>query len=136
MLTIDEANNQCKVECMESGVATSEIDFSDYHSYTENDILSISPQGILLKDARYIHFRTCAQNFAHIHGGSGNCVGECDTSGSNLSFAFYTAPKTTHIFYLPQGKLKEIFSKNTTAQRFFNLKAKIESYGFTTFDMT
>ena len=115
---------------------TPEIIFDDYDCYTENDILCISAEGIFLKNMQFISFRACAQNYARIHGGSGRCVGERDISGSNFSFAFYTAPKTTHIFYIPEKKWKRIFIKITAEQRFQNLQKQIESFGFTTYDMT
>lgn len=115
---------------------TPEIVFDDYDCYTENDILSISAEGIFLKNMQFISFRACAQNFSRIHGGDGKCVGECDPTGSNFSLIFYTAPKTSHIFYLPESKWKAFFAKSTAEQRFRALQNQIESFGFTTAEIT
>ncbi len=110
--------------------------FDDYDSYTENEIAGISPTGISLKNMKFINFRECAYNFQQVHGGKGSCVAERDITGANLSFGFYTAPKTTHIFFLPKSKIKEFFSKKNTVQRFHDLQKQIESFGFTTQDMS
>lgn len=111
------------------------VTFEDYDAYTEEDIAGISPNGISLSNMKFINFRECAYNFKRIHGGSGKCVAERDMTGSNPSFGFYTAPKPTEIFFLPQSKWKEFFARKTTAQRFHELQKQIESFGFTTYDM-
>lgn len=110
------------------------IRFDEYNAYTEDDIRQVTERGILLKDGFYIDFVECASNFHRIHGGSGKCVGERDLSGTNPSFGFYTAPISTHIFFMPQGKLREFFSKMPAARRFQALRCQIEQYGFTTYD--
>ena len=113
-----------------------EVVFDNYDSYTENDIAGISPNGISLKNLKFIKFRECAYNFSRIHGGSGKCVAERDITGSNPSFGFYTAPKATYIFFLPKGKLKEFFAKKNTKQRFYELQKQIDSFGYKTYDMS
>ena len=113
-----------------------EIRFDEYNAYTENDIQQVTEKGILLKNDFFINFAECALNFHRLHGGSGKCVGEQDMSGTNPSFGFYTAPKTTHISYMTQGKLREFFSKESVVQRFQALRRQIEQYGFTTYDMS
>ena len=115
---------------------TPTVVFDDYDSYTENEIAGISPNGISLKNMKFINFRECAYNFQQVHGGKGTCVAERDITGTNPSFGFYTAPKTTHIFFLPKSKIKEFFSKRNTLQRFQDLQKQIESFGFTTYDMS
>ncbi len=110
--------------------------FDDYDSYSENDIAGISPSGISLKNMKFINFRECAYNWQQVKGGKGTCIAERDITGSNPSFTFYTAPKTTHIFFLPKSKIKELFSKRNTFQRFHDLKKKIESFGYRTYDET
>ncbi|MBE7064656.1 MAG: hypothetical protein E7384_02425 [Ruminococcaceae bacterium] len=116
--------------------ADQEITFDDYESYSENDIVGISPNGISLKNMKLINFRECAYNFEKIHSGNGKCIATRDATGTNPSFAFYTAPKTTHIFFLSKGKLKEFFAKKNTMQRFHELQKQIEAFGFTTYDET
>ena len=115
---------------------TPTVSFDDYYSYTENEIAGISPNGISLKNMKFINFRECAYNFQQVHGGKGTCVAERDITGTNSSFGFYTAPKTTHIFFLPKSKIKEFFSKRNTVRRFHDLQKQIESFGFTTYDMS
>ena len=85
---------------------------------------------------KFINFRECAYNFQQVHGGKGTCVAERDIIGTNPSFGFYTASKTTHIFFLQKSKIKEFFSKRNTLQRFQDLQKQIESFGFTTYDMS
>ena len=114
----------------------SKVVFDDYDCYTENDIAGISANGISLKNMKFINFRECAYNFQQIHGGKGSCVAERDITDSNPSFAFYTAPKTTHIFFWPKSRLKEFFAKENTTQRFHNLQKQIISFGFTTYDLS
>lgn len=113
-----------------------QIVFDDYDSYCENDIAGVSANGISLKNMKFINFRECAYNFSSINGGSGKCVAERDITGSNPYFAFYTAPKTTHVFFLRKGKICEFFSRKNTEKRFRILKKKIESYGFSTYDLS
>ena len=114
----------------------SKVVFDDYDSYTEGDIAGISANGISLKNMKFINFRECAYNFQQIYGGAGTCVAERDITGTNPSFGFYTAPKTTHIFFLQKSKIKEFFSKRNTLHRFQDLQKQIESFGFTTYDMS
>ena len=114
----------------------STVVFDDYDSYTENDIAGISSNGISLKNMKFINFRECAYNWQQARGGKGTCIAERDITGSNPSFAFYTAPKTTHIFFLPKSKIKEFCSKRNTFQRFHDLQKQIESFGYTTYDLS
>ena len=111
------------------------IGYADYISITDKDILQISNAGISYKGG-FINFRECAYYFEAEHGGSGKCVGERDITGSNPSFIFYTAPLTTHIFFIPRGKLAELFSKPPTYQRFYNLQKQLNRYGYTTRDLS
>jgi hypothetical protein len=111
------------------------IDFSDYITITEKDILEINREGIKYTGG-FIDFSECAANFKEEHGGSGKCVGERDITGSNPSFGFYTAPLTTHIFFIPKGKLSEFISKSSTYERFHDMQKKIIEYGYTTRDMS
>ena len=114
----------------------SKVVFDDYDSYTEGDIAGISANGISLKNMTFINFRECAYNFQQIHGGAGTCVAERDITGTNPSFGFYTAPKTTHIFFLQKSKIKEFFSKRNTLHRFQDLQKQIESFGYSTYDLS
>lgn len=108
------------------------IAFDDYHAIPDDAIKSLTSQGILLESGDFINFAECAVNFAAIHGGSGKCVGERDITGSNPSFGFYTAPLTTHIFFMPRG----LFGRRRALRRFHEMQRLLESFGFSTFDMT
>lgn len=105
-------------------------------SYMEKDVAGISPNGIALKTMQFIHFGECARNFYHIHGGSGRCVAERDITAPDPWFGFYTSPKMTRLVFQRQGRLKEFLAKKDTLQRFQELKRQIESFGFTTFDLS
>lgn len=108
------------------------IIFDDYHACLDDSICAVTAQGILLENGDFIDFAVCAANFAALHGGSGSCVGERDITGSNPSFGFYTAPLTTHIFFMPKG----LFGRKSAVRRFHEMQRKIESFGYTTYDMT
>ena len=111
------------------------IDYSDYISITEKDILHISSDGISYKGG-FVNFRECSYNFQYKHGGDGKCIGERDITGTSSSFVLYTAPLTTHIFFVPKGKLGEVFSRTPTYQRFYNLQKELNKYGYTTRDLS
>ncbi|MDD4493358.1 MAG: hypothetical protein PHV32_03275 [Eubacteriales bacterium] len=116
-----------------------EIDFSNYISITDEDILSGGAYGISYKTvsgSAYINFTECAYNYERLNGGSGKCVGERDITGSNPSIIFYTAPLTTHIFFMSGSKLKEVFAKNNVQQRFHKLQNQIIDAGFSTIDLS
>lgn len=108
------------------------ISFEDYHACPDNAIQAITEKGILLENGNFIGFAQCAANFAAQHGGSGTCVGERDITGSNPSFGFYTAPLTTHIFFMPGG----IFGRKAALRRFHALQKQIEAFGYTTYDLS
>lgn len=111
-----------------------EIRFDDYNAYPDSDIRAVTEAGIELSTGQFIDFARCAANFYAIHGGSGKCVGERETGGSDYTVAFYTAPLTTHIVFVPESKLRELFRKETAVQRFHQLCRQIADAGWTTFD--
>ena len=140
---IKEAENVLSVKIINNAEIETdnsiEIDFSDYISITDKDIVSVDNHGITYKSSKgntLIDFKECAYNYEKLNGGSGKCVGERDITGSNPSFVFYTAPLTTHIFFLSESKAKELISKNNTQQRFHNLQNQIIAAGFTSFDLS
>lgn len=108
------------------------ITFEDYHACLDDDVRALTAQGILLENGDFIDFAECAANFAALHGGSGRCVGERDITGSNPSFGFYTAPLTTHIFFMARG----LFGRRSSLRRFRVMQKQIESFGFTTYDIS
>jgi len=80
------------------------IDFSDYKCLTQKDIVRIDNFGIECTNEKIL-FTECQMNFKECHSTDGNYVGEFDCSGSHFSLGLYTAPKTTHIFFMNDKKL-------------------------------
>ncbi len=109
--------------------------FSDYEAFTENEILEITAQGIMLKNGMFIDFAECAEVWDQANSVNGiRCVGDRDAL--DLSFTFYTLPKPIMIKFISKGKLAEFFSKENTYSRFRDLQKKILEYGYKTYDMT
>ena len=113
-----------------------EIRFDDYNAYPDSDIRAVTETGILLSTGQFIDYAECAANFHAVHGGSGRCVGERETGGSDCTIAFYTAPLTTHIVFVPKSTLREFFRKETAVRRFHQLCRQIADAGYTTKDET
>lgn len=103
-----------------------DIRFDDYNAYPESDIVSVTERGITLSTGQFIDFAQCAANFYGIHGGSGKCVGERDTT--DRSIAFYTAPLTTHFVFVGG------WFKPSPEGRFRRLCQQITAAGYTTYD--
>ena len=104
-----------------------EIRFDEYNAYPESDIVSVTENGITLSTGQFIDFADCAANFHAVHGGSGKCVGERDSTG--LTIAFYTAPLTTHIVFVGGG-----WFKPSPEHQFRKLCQQIADAGYTTYD--
>ncbi len=115
--------------------STFDVEFDDYDLYTENEIAGISSNGISLKNMKFINFRECAYIYQKTHGGNGTCVAERNITG-NPSFAFYTTPKATRIIFVRKSKLKEFFAKKNIDLRFHEFQKKIESFGYSTYDLS
>jgi hypothetical protein len=112
------------------------ISFEDPIVITENNILSIDNNGIKHSNG-YINFAECAKNYALVNNiQKTNCVAARDITGSNPCFDFYTTDRITEIFFVPKNKFLEFFSKQNTVQRFHALNKRIQSYGWTTYDMS
>lgn len=108
------------------------ISLADDHACPDSAIQTVTEKGILLKNGDFIDFAQCAANFTALHGGSGTCVGERDITGSSPSFRFYTTPLTTHIFFMP----RRIFGRTAALRRFHSLQKQIETFGYTTYDLS
>lgn len=108
---------------------------SDYEVFTENEIAEITAQGIALKNGMYIDFDVCAEVWAKVNSlEKSKCVGERVIA--DWSFTFYSLPKPIMIKFIEKSRLVELFSKNNTRQRFYNLQFRIIELGYQTFDMT
>ncbi|MGM9642221.1 MAG: hypothetical protein ACI3XI_03315 [Eubacteriales bacterium] len=109
--------------------------YSDYEAFTENEILEITAQGILLRDGMYIDFAECTEVWAKENSlEESKCVGERDAA--DYSFTFYSLPKPIMIKFISKGKLAEFFTKRATYRRFRELQKKIIEFGYRTYDMT
>lgn len=109
--------------------------FTDYESYTENEIAEISAKGIALRNGGSIDFAECSETFRIIRSIEGSkCVGERDIS--DFSFTFYTCPKPTMIKFIEKNAFIEFFSKRNARQRFYELQKIIIEFGYKTYDET
>lgn len=111
------------------------IDYSDYITITDSNVISIAPEGIYYTGG-FVSFPECAENYKEEHGGSGKCVGERYAEDQPINIVFYTAPKTTHIHFLEQGGIKKLFLKRTAYRRFYEFQQQINRFGFRTKDMS
>ena len=112
------------------------IDFSDYITLIESDIVRVDNQGITyktLKGTAFIDFKECASNYKKLHGGSGNCVGDRDMSG-NPDIGFYTAPIPTRIFFLTNDKLKKSLINEELHKRVQDFQTQINNAGYIVID--
>ena len=111
------------------------IEDSDYIAITDSTVLSVTPEGIHYTGG-FISFLECATNYKEAHGGSGNCVGERYADDRPVNFVFYTAPKTTHLYFPEQSGIKKLFSGGNAYQRFYQFHRQITKLGFSTMDMS
>ena len=98
------------------------IDFSDYKSLTEDNIVNITATGIEYIGGT-IDFEECFINFSEHHNIAGKYIGEYDVTGSNPSLCFYTAPITTHVFFFggdAEGLRNAMDTVNAMGYRFIN----------------
>ena len=108
--------------------------FEDSCCFSENCISGISKAGISLSTGSFIDFKECARNYKQAKGGSGNCVGDRDIT--NLSFTFYTSPKTVTIRFSEKNELIGWISRNNARQRFIKFKNQLADFGYRTFDLS
>lgn len=81
----------------------------------------------------YINFADCIKNFSEEYGGqSRTCVAARDAL--NLTFTFYTVPKTTICFR--KGRRRGLLSDYFAAKRFRALQKRLSDFGLTSYDMT
>lgn len=112
------------------------VDFEDPIVITENDIISIDCCGIKHCNG-YIDFSDCANNFSAIENTQSiTCVASRDSTGSWPSFDFYTTGRVTQIFFVDKGKILTFLSKASTTHRFHAFNKKLQSLGWTTYDLS
>lgn len=107
------------------------IDFSDYISITSDSVIDIHRNGINYKGlngAVFINFSECGFNYQTLNGGSEKIAGEIDKTGSVPSFAFYTAPLTTHIFFVQKNRIFDLF--HSSKLKFEDMENKINTFGY------
>ncbi len=99
--------------------------------YTENDIGSMTFEGIFMKDGFFIDFHQCADNFKKAH----EAVKTGFVAERALPvYIFYTLPKPVVIKFLRRNKIIEFFSP--TRNRAFAFEKELNSFGFYACDMT
>lgn len=116
------------------------IDFSDYKVITEHSINKCDQYGITYQDSngiQFIDFKTCAENFNEEHpGASKNCIGERWACDVNPNISLYTAPLTTHIYFMRSNRIKEFLSRKNAYQRFNDFNKTLNKMGWKTYDMS
>ncbi len=109
----------------------------ELHGYT---LKEISKDGAVFENPTksdservYINFADCIRNFCDEFGNrSKTCVAARDAF--NLTFTFYTVPKTVVCFR--NGRRRGLLSDYLAAKRFHAMQKKLCEFGFTTYDMT
>ncbi len=92
-------------------------------------ITGMDNSGILFGEEESIFFQECAQNFARFYPeSSGRCVAERNISAQPPYFEFYTCGKSMIVVFDELGK--------NTHKAFHEFQEKLESYGYTTYDLT
>lgn len=100
---------------------------SDTFHYSK--IAGIDNTGILFTDGQSILFQECAQNFARSYPeSSGKCVAERSSIAEPPYFEFYTCGKSMIVAFDGLGK--------NTGRAFQEFQQKLESFGYTTYDLT
>lgn len=99
-------------------------------------VIEVDCEGITLEynnsDVR-VNFQDCVKNSAMENIlETSMCVATRDIT--ELSFTFYTIPKTKIIF--KKNFLIDIFSRKKATNRFFELKNKINQFGYTSYDLS
>ena len=110
------------------------VHFEDSCCFSENCISGISKAGISLSTGSFIDFKECARNYKQAKGGSGNCVGDRDIT--NLTFTFYTSPKTVTIRFSEKNELIGWISRNNAWRRFIKFQNQLADFGYRTFDLS
>ena len=99
-------------------------------------VLDINKDGITLKhksEILFIRFDECAKNYAEEKVlTTKNCVATRDVT--KLTFTFYSNPKVQIVF--KKNFFKDLFSKKSAINNFFELQKNISRYGYTTFDLS
>ncbi|MBQ4465247.1 MAG: hypothetical protein II916_04720 [Oscillospiraceae bacterium] len=99
---------------------------SDTFSYSK--VTAIDSSGILFDDGQSIFFQECALNFARWNPEeSGKCVAERDKLADIPYFEFYTCGKSMILQFDGVRKF--------ALKQFDDLRERLESYGYTTYDL-
>lgn len=103
-----------------------------YHltdTFRFSQITGIDSSGILFADGQSIFFQECAQNFSRSYPESkGRCIAERDALAEIPYFEFYTCGKSMRVIFDGLGK--------RTGKTFREFQQKLESFGYTTYDLS
>ncbi len=92
-------------------------------------ITSMDNSGILFGEEESIIFQECAQNFSRFYPESNSrCVAERSLTADPPYFEFYTYGKSMIVEFDELGK--------NTAAAFHDFQQRLESYGYTTYELT
>ena len=100
------------------------------------EIVDINSSGLTLKHESaniFICFNDCAENYANEKSlETSKCVATRDIT--NLTFTFYTNPKTKVVF--KKHFLKDLLSGKSAVRKFLDLQKTINKYGYTSYDLS
>lgn len=109
------------------------IDFSDIVCLSQDDVVNICENEIILYNGQKINLDECVKNYNEINKTAGNFIGERDDK--TYTVTFYTSPYPTEIHFVKKGRLKEMLSKKTTPQKYFEFTRKLHKSGYNATDL-
>lgn len=100
------------------------------------EMMEMNHAGLTLKHKSanvFINFAQCAENFANEKALEiNNCVATRDIT--KLTFTFYTNPKIKMVF--KKNFLKALFSGKSAVRKFLDLQKAMNSFGYTSYDLS
>ncbi len=108
------------------------VNSSEIKQYSFQDIIDFNEKGITLKNGGFIDFEICVREFAKSCGKSSfKCVAERDIDANPPYFEFYMPE---HIRIIIDSC--KPFPQEYNRKLFREFREKLESYSYTTYDLT
>ena len=102
-------------------------------NYSYADIQEITQNGLVLKDGTCIEFNIRILNAReHLNNETTSCVAERDCTAAPPYFMFYTNPKTK----ITVDTHKGLFAKRKNYKDFRHLQLVLQSFNYTTYDLS
>ena len=101
---------------------------------SERDISDITEKGVLFKDGRLVDYKTCARVF-HKDYGKSSYKFVSERNVLELNFLLYSWPRPT-LIQLDVSNSADDTEHRAACRRFHDIQKRIESSGYTTYDMT